>query len=236
VEQQLAADFVYVLEHFYRVWPAHRRRPLYLFGESYGGYFVTSIAFYIHQHNRRVAEGGDKPVHVSSAKTSSSSSSVHVGHINLVGIGLGNGAVDDFVQTKAYIDYGFFHGLIDSATATALSSRWQTCAVRAEYPKAARQGMHAIDGCMVGRARRFLLPFVFSFLLLSAHALFFFFSRFVCTRGTLRFYRSNKTCWLLRWRPTSMTFAGGASMIFSTIRRVGSARILCRVALLAMTT
>lgn len=124
-EKDLSKDFVSVLEHFYDVWPAFRTRPLYIFGESYGGYYVSSISYYVHMQNLK---GNTK--------------------INLVGAGLGNGAVDDWTQTKAYIDYAYYHGLVDLKTKFDLTDRWKTCDARS-MRIANSQGIEAVDGCML---------------------------------------------------------------------------------------
>lgn len=48
-------------------------------------------------------------------------------HVNLSGIGLGNGWVDARVQGKAVIDYAYWHGMIDSTTKDTLHNQFQVC-------------------------------------------------------------------------------------------------------------
>lgn len=48
-------------------------------------------------------------------------------HINLAGIGLGNGLIDVTQQTEPMIDYAYYHGLIDSTQRKNIVLEWERC-------------------------------------------------------------------------------------------------------------
>jgi Serine carboxypeptidase len=100
-----------------------RDKKLHLFGESYAGMYVPSIAHYIHQENKKQA------VAVPTTNEQRSSSN-NMQHVNLAGIGLGNGWMDATVQGPAVIDYALWHGMIDSHTAQAMHTEWENCRPR----------------------------------------------------------------------------------------------------------
>lgn len=75
-EAEMADDLYMFLQEFFTRHPNYLKSEFYVFGESYGGHFVPSIAHRIHQGNL-AGEGN---------------------HINLAGIGIGNGLTDPFVQ------------------------------------------------------------------------------------------------------------------------------------------
>jgi len=85
--------------------PELRSKKLTFFGESYAGFYVPSIAYYIHQQNKQ----GQHP------------------HINLWGIALGNGWIDAKVQGPAVVEYAWWHGMIDSTTVAAMKQEWENC-------------------------------------------------------------------------------------------------------------
>lgn len=104
-EHDLSRDFYNFLQNFYDIFPRMRSKRLFIFGESYAGMYVPSMAHYIHEQNKRSKRE----------------------HINLQGIALGNGWVDATVQGPAVIDYAWWHGLIDSTTKKALHEEWDSC-------------------------------------------------------------------------------------------------------------
>jgi carboxypeptidase D len=104
-EADVSANFYEFLEHFFDTFPEMRKKKLFLFGESYAGYYVPSIAHKIHTENK--AEKRRK--------------------MNLEGIGLGNGWMDAKVQGPVVIDYAWWHGMIDSTTRDALHAVWENC-------------------------------------------------------------------------------------------------------------
>ena len=65
----------------------YRHKRLYIIGESYAGYYAPSMAHKVHQMNKKNKD----PTR----------------HINLAGVGVGNGWVDAKVQGEAVIDYAY---------------------------------------------------------------------------------------------------------------------------------
>lgn len=107
-EEEVGRDFYYFLLHFNQLFPEHASKRLYLFGESYGGYYVSSFAYYIHQENKKHASSG-------------------ADYINLQGIALGNGWAEVETQGPAVIDYAYWHGMIDSVTRDIFKQEFQHC-------------------------------------------------------------------------------------------------------------
>ena len=108
-EFDIGEDVHGFLLNFYDTFPGFRNKKLFLFGESYAGYYVPSIAHAIHQKNLLANEDEQ---------------------INLEGIGLGNGWVEAETQGPAVIDFAWWHGLIDSTTKDNLHDVWTDCAAR----------------------------------------------------------------------------------------------------------
>lgn len=70
------------LQEFYKAHEEFRANPLYIFGESYGGHYAPSVAYRIFEGNRN----NDDP------------------HINLQGVGVGNGLTDPVIQYQYYAE------------------------------------------------------------------------------------------------------------------------------------
>ena len=87
-----------------------RAKKLSFFGESYAGFYVPSIAYYIHQQNKKIHQ-----------------QQLQLPIINLWGIALGNGWIDAQVQGFAVVPYAHWHGMIDSTTVAALQQEWDQC-------------------------------------------------------------------------------------------------------------
>lgn len=104
-EKDLSGDFYSFLLNFYSVFEDYRDYQLFLFGESYAGMYVPSIAHRIHREN-------------------SKKSTVT---IPLTGVGIGNGLLDARVQGPIRIDYAFYHGMIDTFTRDMLKELWHRC-------------------------------------------------------------------------------------------------------------
>jgi carboxypeptidase C (cathepsin A) len=108
-EQDLSMDFYNFLINFYKVFPHYQTKRLYLFGESYAGYYVPSIAHQIHLENKKNKQ------------------QQQLLQVPLAGIGIGNGWMDAVAQGPVVIDYAWWHGLIDSTTKEILWKWWQVC-------------------------------------------------------------------------------------------------------------
>jgi carboxypeptidase C (cathepsin A) len=99
------------------------RKQLYLFGESYAGMYVPSVAHYIYEQNQALERNKKHDA-------SSTEQQQHV-HMPLAGIALGNGWMNALVQGPAVIDYAWWHGMIDSTTKRNLHQEWDNCKVTA---------------------------------------------------------------------------------------------------------
>ena len=124
-ELDISRSMYHFLQNFYTIFDNHsndkdrqwRSKKLFLFGESYAGMFVPSMAHYIYQQN----------VEIEKLQNEHSEDSKKRRHISLAGIALGNGWMDVHVQGPAVIDYAWWHGMIDSSTKKALHHEWLNC-------------------------------------------------------------------------------------------------------------
>mmetsp|Transcript_23272 Transcript_23272/g.50451 ORF Transcript_23272/g.50451 Transcript_23272/m.50451 type:complete len:578 (-) Transcript_23272:31-1764(-) len=106
-EDDLSSDFYSFINNVYDIFTDFRDKRLYIVGESYAGMYVPAMAHKVHQKNRKNKDPSR--------------------HVNLAGIGIGNGWMDARVQGKAVIDYAYWHGMIDSTTKEALHDQFQVC-------------------------------------------------------------------------------------------------------------
>jgi carboxypeptidase C (cathepsin A) len=107
-EDDVSGDMYAFLQNFLDIFDDFRPKPFFIFGESYAGMYVPSIAHWIHQQNKKV-DSSDRL-------------------IDLEGIALGNGWMDANTQGPAVIDYAWWHGMIDSHTRALLHEEWKYCA------------------------------------------------------------------------------------------------------------
>ena len=104
-EADLSEAFFNFLVNFYETFTEYQTKRLFIFGESYAGYYVPSIAHKIYRENKY---GSYR-------------------HIRLAGIGLGNAWMDALYQGPVVIDYAWWHGMIDSRTRNGLHEIWEQC-------------------------------------------------------------------------------------------------------------
>lgn len=104
-EYDLSENFYNFLVNFYETFEEFQTKRLFIFGESYAGYYVPSIAHKIHRENKY---GSYR-------------------HIPLTGLGLGNAWMDALYQGPTVIDYAWWHGMIDSPTRDGLHDIWEQC-------------------------------------------------------------------------------------------------------------
>lgn len=104
-EDDVSRDFYNFLLNFYDTFEDLLPKKLFLFGESYAGIYVPSIAHRIYHENIK-----NKEIKV-----------------NLAGIALGNGWIDPVIQGPAVIDYAWWHGMIDSTSRDAFHEIWKDC-------------------------------------------------------------------------------------------------------------
>lgn len=111
---------------------------LFMFGESYAGMYVPSIAWYIHEQNIKI-----NPDTIITSP---------VQYINLNGIGIGNGWIDPMIQAPAYVDFLFWHGMIDKYTSNELHRSWGNCMSGAYMSKDPYHPFNTPDECGLGSA------------------------------------------------------------------------------------
>jgi len=112
-EADLSGDFFAFLQNFYQVFPEYQKAELFIVGESYAGMYAPAIAHKIYTEMKDF--------------DSKSKRDADLIHIELGGIGLGNGWVDARVQGPATIDYAYFHGMMDMHTRDMLHAEWDRC-------------------------------------------------------------------------------------------------------------
>ena len=137
-ESDVARYFTNFLRNFYDIFGEEwQSKRLYLFGESYAGYYVPSIAHKIHQDNKQTKDSNKNK------KTKTK--------INLAGLALGNGWVDAKIQGPILVEYAWYHGLIDTTTKQALEEQWDRCMSDRHTMKAPFHSFTTPDDCgMVG--------------------------------------------------------------------------------------
>jgi carboxypeptidase C (cathepsin A) len=131
-ETDVARDVYGFLSNFYTIFgPTNdetttttdwSRKQLYLFGESYAGMYVPSVAHYIYEQNQALKRNNKH-----SASAEQQQHPQYSASMPLAGIALGNGWMNALVQGPAVIDYAWWHGLIDSATKRNLHQEWDNC-------------------------------------------------------------------------------------------------------------
>ena len=116
-ETQVGRDFYNFLQNFYTLFDDLRPKKLSFFGESYAGFYVPSIAYYIHEQNKQIQQQLQQQ----------QQQTQQLPIINLWGIALGNGWIDPMTQGFAVVPYAHWHGMIDSTTVAALQQEWDNC-------------------------------------------------------------------------------------------------------------
>jgi len=96
-ERLVAEDMYQFFQGFFKKYPKYNSQ-VYLFGESYAGHYIPAIG-------SRIVNGNTKP------KPGDVT-------INLVGMGIGNGWVDPYIQYGAYADFLLEKKLIDEVSHT----------------------------------------------------------------------------------------------------------------------
>ncbi|GAB5036980.1 serine carboxypeptidase [Nannochloropsis oceanica] len=114
------------LQAFYEANEKYQERPFFIFGESYGGHYAPAAGYRVWQGNQAPAEGDV--------------------HINLQGIGIGNGLTDPEIQYAYYPQMSFnnSYGIqaVDEETFKDMQDAVPTC-------------LHLIHRCQVGGGKDF---------------------------------------------------------------------------------
>eukprot|EP01125_Pyxidicula_operculata_P016417 TRINITY_DN5648_c0_g1_i1.p1 TRINITY_DN5648_c0_g1~~TRINITY_DN5648_c0_g1_i1.p1 ORF type:complete len:454 (-),score=97.58 TRINITY_DN5648_c0_g1_i1:85-1446(-) len=98
-QTQIASNLYSALLQFFVIFPELSHNPLYVMGESYGGKYAPSLAYYIAQQN-----------------------SIGTNYINLVGLSVGDGLMDPATQLVGYGDVAYYFGLADPAQRDVINS------------------------------------------------------------------------------------------------------------------
>jgi len=95
-EKDVAHDFSKFLHSFLEVFSDYRRRPLFIAGESYAGFYIPWIS----QHLLELQHSED------------TANRAFIESVNLQGVAIGNGAIDYAIQEPSYAEYAYYHGLL----------------------------------------------------------------------------------------------------------------------------
>lgn len=112
-EQQATDELLYALQGFLGNYPELRTRRLFVFGESFAGVYIPMLARAILASN----DAGQP-------------------HINLAGIGVGDGWVYPELQQSTYAQYAYGHGLLDISQLQEVDQLYAQCAqaIHEHYP------------------------------------------------------------------------------------------------------
>jgi carboxypeptidase C (cathepsin A) len=112
-EQVQTFQLYQALLQFFSLYPQYREQDFHIFGESFAGHYIPTLATAILDGNQR---GNPR--------------------INLKGIGVGDGWVDPLTLQATYGDYAYAHGLIDRAGKAEVDRLYRECraAVEATMP------------------------------------------------------------------------------------------------------
>jgi len=104
-EAHVGVEMYTFLVRFLEKYPQYAKLDFYVVGESYGGHYVPTVADYIQKGNAINPQT----------------------HINLKGIGIGNGWVDPLVQYGSYGPFSYENNLIDRNTYSAMNATYKQC-------------------------------------------------------------------------------------------------------------
>jgi cathepsin A (carboxypeptidase C) len=103
-ERMISEDAYYFLQAFFQTYTQYQSNPLFIVGESYGGHYAPAIAHRIWIGNANLKR--------------------NTIHLNLSGVGIGNGLTDPAHQYPAYVDMVTNNShnitIVDDATAEAM--------------------------------------------------------------------------------------------------------------------
>lgn len=97
-DQRTAADMRLFLINFLRRFPQYKDRELYLSGESYGGHYLPTLAWAIHQGNQDVLSP----------------------RINLKGFLVGNAWTDASIDNEGALDFWWAHAMVSDESLTSI--------------------------------------------------------------------------------------------------------------------
>ncbi|KAK6936100.1 Peptidase S10, serine carboxypeptidase [Dillenia turbinata] len=121
-EEQVGNDLYDFIQAFFAAHPQYVKNDFYITGESYAGHYVPAFASRIHQGNKE-SQGI---------------------HINLKGLGIGNGLTHPGIQYKAYPDYALQMKLIEQSDYDEIKKSVPACE---EAAKQCVPGPHGEESC-----------------------------------------------------------------------------------------
>jgi carboxypeptidase C (cathepsin A) len=120
---QAGKTVVQFLQDFFNVYTSLKSNPFYIFGESYAGHYIPSVA------SQLVA---------TKSKTG----------LNLAGVGIGNGLTDPARQGAGYSQFGYMAGFLDSRTKANIVTIEQQ--IKVEFNKGNFSGVSGLFDDIVG--------------------------------------------------------------------------------------
>jgi carboxypeptidase C (cathepsin A) len=105
-EQVQTYQLYQALREFFARYPQYGEQDFYIFGESFAGHYIPTLATAILDGNK---QGYPR--------------------INLKGIGVGDGWVDPLLLEATYGEYGYAHGLIDLAGKAHVDGLYRACKI-----------------------------------------------------------------------------------------------------------
>ena len=108
-EKEVSEDFYSFLISFLKVFTELSDAKVFISGESYAGSYIPSIAQYIVKKQLHFTKSRDVPF------------------IDLDGIAIGNGVIDDAIQSASYTEYAYAHGLIPLAAKQLIDDKLARC-------------------------------------------------------------------------------------------------------------
>lgn len=111
-EYKVASDFYLFLVEFITIFPEYQASvDIYISGESYAGFYIPYMAEYI-------------------VKTQETMDITDSKYINIQGVAIGNGAIDDAIQFASYSEYAYSHGLIPLGAKAYIDDQYVRCMER----------------------------------------------------------------------------------------------------------
>jgi len=108
-EYKVATDFYLFLVEFITIFPEYQSSvDIYISGESYAGFYIPYIAEHI-------------------VRTQETMDTTNPKYINIQGVAIGNGAIDDAIQFASYSEYAYTHGLIPLGAKSYIDDQYVRC-------------------------------------------------------------------------------------------------------------
>ena len=108
-EQVQTYQLYHALLSFFALYPQYKDLDFYIFGESFAGHYIPTLAHTILDGNKNGYP-----------------------HVNLKGVGVGDGWVDPLTLQATYGEYGYAHGLIDLDDKAHVDELYRTCRIAVE--------------------------------------------------------------------------------------------------------